>query len=79
MTIFTDAFIPYEFKDKRKAYEYVVSRCAGIHKSLKLIELDDEHLVVKCPMSTEELDITGDTNDINWLHAELTRLQWYRS
>lgn len=78
MTIFTDAFIPYEFTNKRKAYEYIVSRCAGIKKALKFIEMDNEHLIVKCPLSSEYLEITGNPDELDWVHAELTKNEWYK-
>lgn len=78
MTIFTHTFIPYEFDDKRDALHYVEERCYNIKKSLRFVEMDIEHLVVRCPISSEELEIVGTEADINWLHAELTKRQWYR-
>lgn len=77
MTIFNDTFIPYEF-DKHNTLQYIEERCHGIKKSLRFIEIDNEHLVVRCPLSGDYLDITGDAVELQWLHHELMRRRWYR-
>lgn len=78
MVIFTDSFIPYEFENKRKCYEYIVERSHGIKKSLKFIEMDAEHLKVRCPVSGDYLEIIGSEEDLNWLHSELTKKEIYK-
>lgn len=78
MTIFTGTYIPYEFEDKYKTLKHIEDRCHGLKKSLRFIEIDSEHLVVRCPLSADYLEIVGNQNELNWLHAELTRKQWYR-
>ena len=78
MTIFSGTFIPYEF-NKYDALKHIESRCHNIKKSLRLIKMDNEHLEVRCPLSGDYLEIVGSENDINWLHAELTKRQWYRT
>lgn len=78
MTIFNDTFIPYEF-DKIETLKYIEERCHGIKKSLKFIEIDNEHLLVRCPLSGDYLDITGDAVELQWLHHELIRKHWYRT
>lgn len=79
MTIFTGTFIPYEYESKHDALKYVESRCHGIKKSLRLIKKDSEHLEVRCPLSGDYLEITGTEADLNWLHTELTKRNWYRT
>jgi len=78
MTIFTGTFIPYEY-NKHDALKYVEERCHGIKKSLRFIEMDNEHLCLRCPLSADYLDIVANEEDIAWLHAELTKRKWYRS
>lgn len=78
MTIFTDNFEPYEFKTKRETYNYVIERCQGLKKSLRFVEMDNEHLVVRCPVIADYLEITGTEEELNWLHAELSKREWYR-
>ena len=78
MTIFTGTFIPYEY-NKYDALRHVEERCHGIKKSLRFVEMDNEHLCVRCPLSADYLDILGSEEDVAWLHAELTKRKWYRS
>lgn len=78
MTIFTDTFNPYEFESKRDVYNYVEERCQGLKKALRYIEMDNEHLVVRCPIVGDYLEITGTPEELNWLHAELKKRELYR-
>lgn len=78
MTIMTDTFIPYEFTDRRDCFKYVEERCHGLKKSLRFVEMDNEHLVVRCPLSGDYLEIVGEQEELDWLHAELTKRGWYR-
>lgn len=79
MTIFTGTFVPYEFEDKRLALHYVVQRCHNLKKSLRLVDKDTEHIEVRCPVSGDYLEITGDPSELEWLHSELIRREWYRT
>lgn len=78
MTIFNDTYIPYEFDDKTQCLNYILERCHKLKKSLKLIEMDSEHITVKCPLSADYLDIIGDENELYWLHVKLSQGNWYR-
>lgn len=78
MTVFTDTFIPYEFKNKQQVLVHLIDRCKGIKKSLRFTEMTNEHLRVRCPFSGDYLTITGTQEELDWLHGELTRQQWYR-
>ena len=77
MTIFTDTFIPYEY-DKIGCLRYIENRCQNLKKSLRLIERDNEHLVVRCPLSGDYLEVVGSKDELLWLDAQLRRRQWYR-
>lgn len=79
MTIFTETYIPYEYENKYDVLKYIESRCHNLKKSLRFIELDNEHLEVRCPLSGDYLEIYGIEEDINWLHSELTKRNWYRT
>ena len=78
MTIFTDTYIPYEFDNKFECLKHIEGRCLNLKKALRFIEIDNEHLRVRCPLSGDYLDIIGKPDEINWIHAELTRREWYR-
>ena len=78
MTIFTETFIPYDYPSKYDCLKHIESRCHGIKKSLRFIEMDNEHLTVSCPLSGDYLEITGTVEELDWLHAELSKRGWYR-
>ena len=78
MTIFTGTFVPYEYDSKQDVLKYVESRCHNLEKSLRLIEKDNEHLTVRCPLSGDILDITGSPEELHWLDNELRKRKWYR-
>lgn len=78
MIIFTDTYIPYEFKTRQDCYAYIVERCHGIKRSLRLVEKDIEHLTVRCPISGDYLEVVGSVEELIWLDNELRRHNWYR-
>ena len=78
MTIVTDTFIPYEYENKRDVLNFIISRCQGLRRSLRLVEKDSEHLLVRCPLSGDYLGIVGTTQELNWVDAELRKQDWYR-
>lgn len=78
MTIISDTFVPYEYDNKMDALKYLISRCHGAKKSLRLVEKDNEHLTVRCPFSGDYLEIVGYPDELVWLDEELKSRQWYR-
>jgi hypothetical protein len=78
MTVITDTYIPYEFENKIDCLKHVESRCHNLKRSLRFVEMDNEHLTVRCPLSGDYLEIVGTTDELNWLHAELSKRNWYR-
>ena len=52
-----DTYIPYEFANINNALKHIVSRCHNIKRSLRLVEMNKEHLLVRCPLSGDYLDI----------------------
>lgn len=79
MTIITETYIPYEF-NRYEALKYIESRALGIKKSIRFIEIDKEsgHLILRCPLSGDYLEIAGSSEEIEWLDNELRIRQWYR-
>lgn len=78
MIIITDTFIPYEFETRKQYADYIEERTLKIKHSLRFVEIDDEHLIVRCPVVGDYLEIVGTENEINWLHSELTKRELYR-
>ena len=79
MTIFTGNYVPYEYANRYETLKYVTSRAQGLKKSLRLVEKDSEHLTIRCPLSGDYITVVGEKEDLDWLHAELTKRRWYRT
>lgn len=79
MTVITDTYIPYEFSNKYECLKHVESRCHGLKKSLRFVEMDNEHLELRCPLSGDYITITGEPEELIWLHNELAKRKWYRT
>lgn len=78
MLIESNTFISYDYDEKREAYEHIIARTHNIKKSLKLVEKDKEHLIVRCPLSADYLTIRGTESEIEWLDQQLRLHNWYR-
>lgn len=79
ITILTNTTVPYEFKTKEQCMYYIKERAMNIKKSLRFVEKDTGHLCVRCPVSGDYLEIYGEQFDIDWLHRNLSKHQWYRT
>lgn len=79
MLIFTDTYVPYEFDNKQDCFKYIENRCMNIKKCLRLIEKDNEHLIVRCPLSGDYLDVYGTEEELKWLDTQLFVKQLYRT
>lgn len=79
MIIFTGTYIPYEYENKRDVLSYLISRCHNLKKSLRLVEKDNEHLTIRCPLSGDYLEVLGNPNELNWIDDELRKQNWYRT
>ena len=68
MTVITDTYIPYEFNNKYECLKHVESRCHGLKKSLRFVEMDNEHLELRCPIIGDYIDVFGTPTEIRKLY-----------
>lgn len=78
MTILTSNCAPYNYVNRYETLKYVKSRAHGIKKSIRLVEKDNGHLTLRCPLSGDYLEIVGEKDDLEWLDKELRKQNWYR-
>lgn len=73
------AFHSLEFENVADITQYVEDINVGIHKSVRLIEKNTEHLLIRCSVSGDYLDITTNTSEeIDRLHERLKQRNLYR-
>lgn len=77
-TIYTDTYIPYEFNDVEEVIQYVIEMSHGLKSAIRLIEKNTEHLVIRCPVSGEYLDILSSQANLNELDKLLISRNLYR-
>lgn len=78
MNIYSDAFVCAEYETKQETLKYIEFRCHKLKRSLRRVEKDSEHLLVRCPLSGDYLDIVGTPDELEWLDKELKKRDWYR-
>ena len=70
-------FVPLNLP-KEKALSYIEERAIGIKHSIGMIEKTSEHLVVRCPLSGDYVELVGSSSDLDWVSKELEKHDWYR-
>ncbi len=78
MEIHTAKYAPYQYVTRYETLRYVESRAQNLKHSIRLIQKDNEHLVLRCPLSGDYIDIIGEPSDIEWLNDKLNERKWYR-
>lgn len=77
MKIINEDNIEYEC-NKFQAFKYLKDRCYDLKSSLRFVVKTKGHLMVRCPLTGEYLILNGSNEDIDWLHDQLVKNNWYR-
>lgn len=80
MTIITETYVPYEFSPPG-VIKYIVDRAYSIKHSIRRVEIDKEsgHLILRCPLSGDYLEIAGEVEEIEYVDTQLRLRGWYRT
>lgn len=76
--IYTNTYIPYEFDTLEETIDYIIQMSHGLKSAIRLVEKNTEHLVIRCPVSGEYLDILSSEANLNELHELLISRNLYR-
>ena len=66
-----------EFNSKERCLQWCKSKQLGLKHSLRLLALDKEFLIIRCPIVNEDVTIYGEPDEIKWLHLELVKADAY--
>ena len=69
--------LPQEFNTKERCLQWCKNKQLGLKHSLKLLEIKDDVLVIRTPITNENVYIYGDKDEIRWLHIELVKADAY--
>lgn len=80
MTLYVSGCEPRKYVTRHEALRYLESRAHGLKKSLRLLEKDNEHLTIRCPLSGDYVDVVSTENngDTEWVYNELVKRNWLR-
>lgn len=73
-----DTFAPYSFEDWRQCGNFIIDKCYGTKRALTLVEKDEEHLDLRCPLTGEYLTVLAGPDDLEEIHEMLISQNLYR-
>lgn len=69
--------MPQEFNNKERCLQYLKDKQFKLPHSLKLLSKEKERLVIRTPITNENLEVYGTFEEINWVHIELVKANSY--
>ncbi len=69
--------MPQEFNNKERCLQYLKDKQFKLPHSLKLLSKEKERLVIRTPITNENLEVYGTFDEINWVHLELVKANSY--
>lgn len=69
--------LPQEFNDKEQCLQWLKNKQLGTVRSIVLLSKNEDWLMVRVPITNENIAIYGDTAEIAWLHLQMVRNQMY--
>ena len=68
---------PQEFNDKEQCLHWLKNKQLGTVRSIVLLSKNDDWLMVRVPITNENVRIHGEPDEIAWLHLQMVRQQMY--
>ena len=65
--------MPQEFNDKEQAFGWFKNKQLGMRHSLKLLAREKEYMIIRTPITNENITVYGEPEEIKWLHVELIK------
>lgn len=69
--------MPQEFNSKERCLQWCKNKQLGLRHSLRLLAKEKECLIIRAPITNENISIYGDEEEIKWLHLELVKCDAY--
>lgn len=69
--------MPQEFNNKERCLQYLKDKQFKLPHSLKLLSKEKERLIIRTPITNENLEVYGTFDEINWVHLELVKANSY--
>jgi len=69
--------LPQEFNNKEQCLQWLKNKQLGTVRSIVLLSKNDDWLMVRVPITNENVAIYGEPSEIAWLHLQMVRNQMY--
>lgn len=69
--------MPQEFNSKERCLQWCKNKQLGLKHSLRLLSKEKESLMIRTPITNENITIYGEPDEISWLHIELVKADAY--
>lgn len=69
--------MPQEFDSKERCLRWCINKQLGLKHSLRLLSKEKDSLMIRTPITNENVTIYGDPDEIVWLHLELVKADAY--
>lgn len=69
--------MPQEFNSKERCLAWCKNKQLGLKHSLRLLNKEKESLMIRTPITNENVTIYGEPDEIVWLHLELVKADAY--
>jgi flagellar biogenesis protein FliO len=69
--------LPQEFNNKEQCLHWLKNKQLGTVRSIVLISKNEDWLMVRVPITNENVSIYGEPDEIAWLHLQMVRNQMY--
>lgn len=69
--------LPQEFNDQTQCLQWLKNKQLGTVRSIVLLSKNDDWLMVRVPITNENVRIHGEPEEIAWLHLQMVRRQMY--
>lgn len=69
--------LPQEFNTKERCLAWFKSKQLGLKHSLKLLAKEKDFMMIRTPLTNENVSVYGTPEEISWLHLELVKSDSY--
>ena len=69
--------MPQQFDSKERCLRWCINKQLGLKHSLRLLSKEKDSLMIRTPITNENVTIYGDPDEIVWLHLELVKADAY--
>lgn len=69
LLVIGDTFLPYDFFSWQECCNFLIDKCFGMKRGMRLLKKDSEHLEMRCPLTGEFLTVLASPEDLERIHT----------